>query len=62
MGYEVAFEATSPAGSRAAYVDTLADLHAMLEFTEVNESYQNRFGPIKAASVDWDGRDLIRRA
>ena len=62
QGFEIAFSDTAPMGMRVAYMDTLGVLPGMVELLEGNAAYDGAFGPIRQASIGWDGSDPIRRA
>jgi len=60
-GYTIAFSDTAPMGMRVAYMDTLNELPGMVELIEGNGAFEDFFTPIYRASLDWDGREPIRR-
>jgi hypothetical protein len=61
MGYELAFEGSTPRGIRFAYFDTTRDMPGMLELIEFNET-QNKFLKLmQDASINWDGKEPARK-
>jgi hypothetical protein len=61
QGYEIAFSDTAPMGMRVAYMDTTKELPGMIELIEGNAAFEGAFAPAYKASLNWDGRDPIRR-
>jgi hypothetical protein len=61
MGYEVAFSAHSPRGTRVAYMDTTNDLGGMLEIGKFRPESEALFAKWYEASMDWDGSNPVRR-
>ncbi|WP_421729609.1 VOC family protein [Brevundimonas sp.] len=59
-GAEIVLDAQVGVGARAAYVDTRAELHGMIEVIEMTSGVEELFGGIHAASLNWDGSDPIR--
>ena len=60
-GIEVAFFDLTPIGTRIAYVDTTAELGGMIELIELTPEQERRYTAMYAASVGWDGENLLRR-
>lgn len=63
-GAEIAFEVhTGPelGGKRVFYADTRASIGAMTEVGEYCDPVASLFARIYAASVEWDGRNPVRR-
>ena len=61
QGCEVAFSDRTPRGYRVAYVDTSRDMPGMLEIVERTPATDERYDIAWRASIDWDGRDPVRR-
>jgi hypothetical protein len=61
LGYEEAFADRLPTGSRVVYLDTTRDLAGMIELVEHTEAQERVYGAIHRASLEWNGRDPIRR-
>jgi len=59
-GCDLAFYARVPSGGRVAYMDTTAFLPGMTELIELGASFDAIFGRIYAASIAWDGKNLVR--
>jgi hypothetical protein len=60
LGYEVALYDVGPLGNRLAYMDTTRDMPGMVEITEMTEHQENFLQRMQAASVNFDGKDLVR--
>ncbi len=60
QGAEIALDAEVGVGGRAAYVDTGADLHGMIELIEVTPGVEDLFDGIHQAGKNWDGSDPVR--
>jgi hypothetical protein len=61
MGYEEAYFDTLPTGSRVMYLDARRDLPGMVELLEHSDAQEQIYTEYYEATVDWDGRDPIRR-
>ncbi len=61
MGYELAFEGSTPRGIRFAYFDTTTDMPGMLELIEFNDMQDKFLSLMQAASVNWDGSEPARK-
>ena len=63
QGYEVAFygEVRPVGGKRFAYIDTLKDNGGMVELIEISPEVEGLFSMVKDMSINWDGKDIIRR-
>jgi len=61
LGYDEAFSDLLPSGSRVAYMDSTRDVPGMIELVEHTEAQERRYTEIYETSVNWDGRDPIRR-
>jgi hypothetical protein len=62
MGYEAAFLDRSPRGVRIAYMDAVDDVTGMIELIEMTPALETLYTKWQQASVDWDGRDPVRKA
>lgn len=60
QGAEVAFSGTMM-GYPVCWIDTIDTLGFMMELMTPNPVAASVFGQIKAASVDWDGKDPVRK-
>jgi len=60
MGYELAFEGSTPRGIRFAYFDTTTDMPGMLELIEINDMQDQFLSLIQKASQHWDGSEPAR--
>ncbi len=61
QGYAIALEATTADGTEFAMVDRRADLGHMIECYEPREGLAKFYAYVKRKSIDWDGRDPVRR-
>ena len=61
MGYVLAFEGSTPRSIRFAYFDTTADMPGMLEIIEFNDMQDQFLLLMQQASLNWDGRDPVRK-
>ncbi|MEG8220729.1 VOC family protein [Sphingomonas sp. HH69] len=59
-GYDLAFTDAVEGVGRVAYFDTKGALPGMLELIEVSPELDALFGMMHAASVDWDGSQMVR--
>lgn len=59
-GFELAFEAGVPTGGRVGYLDTKGELPGFLELIELDDATEATFTRFYAASLGWDGKDLVR--
>lgn len=59
-GFELAFQAWVPSGSRVGYLDTKGALPGFLELIELSEATEATFTRFYAASLSWDGQDPVR--
>lgn len=60
MGYELAFRAGVPTGGEVAYMDSKGEMPGFVELIEANPLMEQVFTSFYAASLTWDGKDLIR--
>jgi len=60
-GFAIATEGQVESGLRFAYYDTFATLGGMIEVMEKTPEAEGMFELIRAASVDWDGSDPMRK-
>ncbi len=60
-GLTVATRAVTQGGTEFAFVDTVAAMGHMLELYEKSEGLMGFYERVRLASVDWDGREPIRR-
>jgi hypothetical protein len=60
QGADIALDCEVGVGGRAAYVDTAASLHGMIELIEVTPDVETLFDGIHQAGLDWDGCDPVR--
>ena len=60
LGYALAFSDISPRGARIAYMDSLSDIHGMIELIEMSDGLEAIYTSFQHASVGWDGTDPIR--
>jgi hypothetical protein len=61
LGYDVAFSDRTPDGTRVAYMDATAHLPGMVELIEMTDATETMFTGIYQASVEWDGRNPVRK-
>jgi len=61
MGYHEAFSDRLPSGSRIVYMDATRDLPGMVELVEHTDAQERVYTRIYEASVNWDGKDPVRR-
>lgn len=61
LGCDMALYGVAGVGARAAYMDTSDVLPGMIELIEMTEQTEAFFGMLQRESVDWDGRDPIRK-
>ena len=59
-GHETAFICKVPSGGRVAYMDTVREMGGYTEFIELGGAFEDVFGRFYRASIDWDGKDLVR--
>jgi len=57
---EVLYGRVAAVNARAAYVDTMAELGAMIELIEINPAVEGFFSVVKEPSIDWNGKDPVR--
>jgi Glyoxalase/Bleomycin resistance protein/Dioxygenase superfamily len=60
-GYELAFAAAVPTGGSVAYMDDGRNDPGFLELIPATQGMDETFTRFWRASIDWDGRDPIRR-
>ena len=61
MGYELAFEGSTPRGIRFAYFDTTTDMPGMMEIIEFNDMQDKFLLLMQQASFNWDGKEPARK-
>jgi len=59
-GHATAFICKVPSGGRVAYMDTTSELGGYTEFIELGAGFDAVFARFYAASIGWDGKDLVR--
>jgi len=60
MGHETAFICGVPSGGHVAYMDTVRELGGYTELIELGPGFDDLFGRFHRASIDWDGKELVR--
>jgi hypothetical protein len=59
-GYPVAARARAKIGTEFAFIDTSGDQGHMIEIYVPDEGLAGFYGLVREASLDWDGRDILR--
>jgi hypothetical protein len=60
-GFEMAMYLENEFRNRIAYIDTKGQLPFFIEVVEVNDIVERVYTALHGASIDWDGKDPVRR-
>lgn len=60
LGFEVAARAKAKMGTEFAFIDTTNTLGHMIEIYRADELLVDFYDAVKAVSIDWDGKDILR--
>ncbi|WP_374764113.1 VOC family protein [Yunchengibacter salinarum] len=60
QGFEQALYGVAGVGARAAYMDTRRANGGMIELIELTDPVESLFHMVRQASMNWDGKNIIR--